>query len=287
MLDQLPAHVGVGELYYVWRNGVEHDGLCACGERFSRCPFWTEVGERAFGGWDPSLARRVMQLQHRVDRSARIPILISPRRPTGFANALHEYAAVLRRLYAAILAVTGATVVVDSSKRPSLAYVLRQMPDIDLRVVQVVRDPRGVAFSFAKHVPLEPGVALGDEMPRSTTRKVSRRWVTVNGLVSGLGRLGVPVLRIRYEDLVDRPKEQLARVLMMQGFAGGPDVFDFVQEGQVSVSKTHVIAAGRIRLSSGTMPLRRDEAWRQDMPAASRGLVAALTVPTRWKYGYQ
>ena len=78
----------------------------------------------------------------------------------------------------------------DSSKRPSLAYILQTMPDVDLRVVQVVRDPRGVAFSFNKHVALPEGAALRNEMPRSTTRKVSRRWVTVNPLIAALAPVG-------------------------------------------------------------------------------------------------
>lgn len=287
MLHQLPGHVGVGELFYLWRNGLAHDGLCACAAPFSRCSFWEEVGRVAFGGWDRTDPAHVMRLQERVDRTSRIPLLLLPRRPRRFAADLAEYTDILRRLYAAIVTVSGEEVVVDSSKRPSLAYVLRTMPDVDLRVVHVVRDPRGVAFSFAKHVALPAGAALRSEMPRSTTRKVSRRWVSVNAMIAGLRRVGVPVTRVRYEDLVVAPDRELRRVLKLMDEATPAAGFDHVSGSGVTVPRTHVVAGGRIRLASGTMPLRLDQQWQQEMPAASRRLVEAMTAPVRSRYGYR
>jgi hypothetical protein len=289
MLHQLPGHVGVGELFYLWRNCVAADGLCACGEPFSRCAFWTEVGQVAFGGWDTVDAAHVMRLQARVDRTARIPLLLAPRRPRRFEADLAEYTGLLRRLYAAVAEVSGQQVVVDSSKRPSLAYVLRTMPDVDLRVVQVVRDPRGVAFSFTKHVALPQGAALRDEMPRSSTRKVSRRWVTVNLSVAALARVGVEVTRVRYEDLVADPRTSLRRILALTSDrpedAASADL-GWVDPDSVTVPRTHVVAAGRIRLHDGSMPLRLDEQWRSDLPADDRRLVELVTAPLRRWYGY-
>lgn len=286
MLHQLPGHVGVGELFYLWRNGLAHDGLCACSSTFSGCPFWSEVGRRAFGGWEDVDAAHVMRLQEQVDRTSRIPLLLLPRRPRRFAAQLSEYTEILRRLYTAIASVSGKEVVVDSSKRPSLAYVLRTMPDVDLSVVHVVRDPRGVAFSFAKHVALPAGAALREEMPRSTTRKVSRRWVSVNLLIAALRGVGVPVSRVRYEDLVADPRRELRRVLALTGSPVGDDALDHVTEDGITVPRTHVVAGGRIRLVSGAMPLRLDEQWQHDMPPESRRLVEVMTGPVRRRYGY-
>jgi hypothetical protein len=287
MLHQLPGHIGVGELFYLWRNGLAHEGLCACGETFSRCDFWAEVGRVAFGGWSEMDAEHVMRLQEAVDRTSKIPWLLSPWQPRAFRAQLDEYREILRRLYAAICRVSGAQVVVDSSKRASLAYVLRTMPDVDLRVVQVVRDPRGVAFSFNKHVALPEGAALRNEMPRSTTRKVSRRWVTVNSMIAALRPLGVPLTRVRYEDLVAHPARELGKVLQLSGGEAPEGVFGYVTDEGIAVPRTHVVAGGRIRLASGRMPLRLDEQWRQDMPVRARRLVELMTAPVRWRYGYR
>lgn len=291
MLDLLPGHVAVGELFYLWRNGLVHDGLCACGEPFSGCPFWTAVGAQAYGGWGAVDGDRVMALQRTVDASAKIPLLLAPTRPGGFQRALDDYTDLLRRLYAAIAEVSGAVVVVDSSKRPSLAFVLRHVPGLRLTVAHVIRDPRGVAYSFAKHVELPPGAALGPQMPRTATWKVGRRWVTVNALISALPLVGVPGVRVRYEDLVRAPVRELSRIAAAEGLDPAGIDFGFLageaDEPTLRVPETHVVAGGRIRLGGGTMPLRLDDAWRRDMPARARRLIGAVTLPSRLQYGYR
>ncbi len=286
MLDRLPGHVAVGELFYLWRNGLAHDGLCACGEPFSGCEFWQAVGAKAFGGWDGVDADRIMALQGSVDATRWIPLLLSPWRPVRFQRALDEYVGVLLSLYAAIAEVSGGQVVVDSSKRPSLAFVLRRAGP-RLTVAHVLRDPRGVAYSFSKHVELPPGAALREQMPRSSTLKVSRRWVTVNALISTLSVLGVPTVRIRYEDLVERPRRELTRIATAEGLATSDADFGFLTAQGMTVPETHVVAGGRIRLADGVLPLRLDDAWRREMSGRSRRLVSAVTLVARFAYGYR
>src|SRR3954447_22091528 len=144
VLGELPGACSVGELVHLWGRGVLEDETCGCGHPFSQCPFWAEVGRRAFGGWDRAQAERMEQLRPRVDRTRFIPRLVAPRlfgrRPAG----LHEYVNAYLRLYRAIGETTGGGVVIDSSKHSSLAFCLRTEPGIDLRVVHVVRDSRGV-----------------------------------------------------------------------------------------------------------------------------------------------
>lgn len=284
VLDQLPGHVAVGELFYLFRNGVQLDSLCGCGESFSQCPFWKAVGERAFGGWSGFDVDRALALQAKVDRSAAIPLLVSPWRPRAFAAALADYTDILAKLYAAVLEVSGGAVVVDSSKRPSLAYVLRRVPRIDLTCVQVVRDPRGVAYSFAKVVPLSSGSDAGLTMPRSTPRKVGRRWVTVNAMIRAVRRLGVRSLVVRYEDLARDPRRELRRVAALQGLADVDESF-LTDEG-LRVARAHLVAGGRIRLVDGILPIRLDEEWRRSMRPSSRRLVSAITAVSRSRYGY-
>ena len=63
----------------------------------------------------------------------------------------HVEADVSTRNIAVTSAFTGTEIVVDSSKHPSLAFCLRTS-DVDLRVVHVVRDIRGVAYSWSKTI---------------------------------------------------------------------------------------------------------------------------------------
>jgi glycosyltransferase involved in cell wall biosynthesis len=46
------------------------------------------------------------------------------------------------------------------------------------------------------------------------------------------------------------------------------------------------VAGNPLRFRTGEIPLDLDEAWRRDMPAASRRVVAALTGPWLSRYGY-
>lgn len=286
LLHHLPGHIGVGELFYLWRNCVVEDGLCSCGDRFSRCDFWQAVGDEAYGGWDNVDVADVLAWQATVDTTSAIPRMLALPRAGDFGQTLARYTEVLALLYRAIRRVSGKDVVVDSSKRPSLAFILRGMPSIALDVVQVVRDPRGVAYSFGKHVALEPGVALKAEMPRSSARKVARRWVTVNAAIASLARLGVPLVRIRYEDLVLQPERELRRVLALEHADPDAGGLDFLTPEGVVIPATHSIASGRIRLQTGVIPLRLDDAWRTAMPARDQRLVGAITALSRRRYGY-
>lgn len=284
MIGQLPGHVGVGELYYLWADGPKHNVTCACGEPFSDCPFWRAVGEKAFGGWSESLADEMIGLQHEVDRTALIPKLLTARAGSDFDEARGRYTARLAALYRAIAEVAGADVVVDSSKRPALPYALRREPAIDLAVAQVVRDPRGVAYSWSKVVP-DSATYKGD-MPRWSAATVSRRWVTVNAAVAWLRRVGVPGVLVRYEDLVTNPARELARVAALHGPAAAPEDLPFLADGGVRPNATHTIAGSRIRHSKGVLPLRLDEEWRTRLPARERRLVTVATSVSRWRYDY-
>jgi hypothetical protein len=285
MIGQLPGHVGVGELYFLWSDGPKHNVACACGQPFSDCPFWRAVGDRAYGGWSESLADEMLRLQDEVDRTALIPKLLSPSENTAFAAARRRYTGRLAELYRAIAEVSGKDVVVDSSKRPSLAFALRREPGVNLAVAHVVRDPRGVAYSWSKVVP--DSATYKGEMPRWSTATVSRRWITVNAAVAGLGRLGVPSVRVRYEDLVTRPAEELRRIAALHGSSAASDDLPFLADGGIRPAATHTIAGSRIRHSTGLMALRLDEEWRSRLPARDRRFVSLATSVSRWRYGYR
>jgi hypothetical protein len=286
MVHQLPDHFAVGELHYLWRNGVLLDGLCSCGNAFSACPFWVAVGNAAYGGWDRIDVEHVLALIQSVDRTARAPLILSPRRPSSFERRLIEYRGLLVKLYRAITEVSGRAVVADSSKRPSLAFILAATEEIDLSILHMLRDPRGVAFSFAKHIDLAPGVSDKDTMTQRSTLKVGRQWVTVNEMISLAARKR-PSVRVRYEDLVRDPQAELRRIASCEGIANADLDLSWLTDRGMVVPQTHIVAGGRIRLHDGLMPLRVDDAWKREMPARARHLIEATTWASRRHYRYR
>lgn len=286
MVGQLPGHCDVGELFYLWRAGPLRDQRCACGEVFSACAFWRAVGDEAFGGWDQVDPREMLELQRRVDTTSRLPLYLLGRLLPGHARRVRRYLTVVVRLYAAIAAVSGAGVVVDSSKRPSTAHLLAGADGVDLRVVQVVRDPRGVVNSWSRQVPL-PERGARPYIPRRPMRQTVRRWLTVNLLTEALAARGVPVVRLRYEDLVREPVAAMTLARRLTGGEPTPADTAFLGPDGFSTGGGHAVAGGRIRMASGTVPLRLDEKWRRELPRWKQVVTVVATWPLMRRYGYR
>ncbi len=103
---------------HLWQRGVLDDETCGCGNPFSRCPFWQEVGDRAFPGWPASLARRMVELQPRVDRTRHVPALALGIHPGTRRTDLMEYVTTFVRLYQAISDATGGAVLIAPASTP-------------------------------------------------------------------------------------------------------------------------------------------------------------------------
>jgi hypothetical protein len=286
VLGELPGTCSVGELVHLWQRGVLDDETCGCGAPFSRCPFWTEVGRRGFGGWDPALAARMEQLRPRVDRTRFIPRLLAPRLLGRHRAGLQEYVSNFLQLYRAISAASGGAVVIDSSKHSSLAFCLRTEPAIDLRVVHVVRDSRGVAYSWTKEVRRPEATAGEALMTRYSPSRSSALWVGHNLFFGLLGRLGTRTRLLRYEDFVAEPERVLTELGDFAGLTLGDGALGFVDGSSVLLAPSHTVAGNPMRFRTGPITLRRDDAWREELPRGRRRLVSVLTFPLLARYGY-
>ena len=151
-LGEIPRWWSLGEVVNLWTRGVADNERCACGERFHDCPIWTGVGNEAYGGWKNLDVEHILDLQRSVDRDRHMISNLSPHRRKQYGTRFEEYRDVLLRLYRAARLVTDSDVLVDSSKHVSTAVMLRSIPEIDLRVVHLIRDSRGVAYSWTKRV---------------------------------------------------------------------------------------------------------------------------------------
>ena len=93
---------------------------------------------------------------------------------------------------------------------------------------------------------------------RRSPRQILRRWVTVNLMIGALGRK-VPLMRLRYEDLVADPAPLLREVLRLVDEPVTADSLAFVHDGAISTGRSHAAAGGRVRLERGRLELRPDE----------------------------
>lgn len=289
LLDRLlnlhPEVVGVGELRDVWLRGPVENRPCGCGAAFRTCDFWNSVGQRAFGGWSLHPASSLASLRPKLDRPWHLPMLLRPELSRGYARRLRAYAGPLAHLYRAIADEAGARVVVDSSNIATNALLLRHVPGVDVRLVHLIRDSRGVVNSWRKQVP-RPGPTdqvHGDQMPTYGVAGACLRYDGYNVVATWLRDFGVPYLRMRYEDLVEDPDTQLARALQLAGLdpAACPRVGHRVELGP-----HHSIDGNPSRLRHGEVTLRVDGDWSTTLPTPARWLTSAMTGPLLWRYGY-
>lgn len=293
VLGELPDVCALGEAAHVWQDRLHDAERCGCGAWFAQCEFWRAVGDRAFGGWHHVDKRRIVGLWSTVVPTRLLPRLVSPGRDR--LAHIREFVDHHTRVYAAAAAVSGARVVIDSTKYPALAFCLRWATDLDLRVVHLVRDPRGVAYSWTKQV-ARPETDGATAVPRYPPARSALRWSAHNAAIHVLARLGreqrhrlprrIPVALIRYEDFIAEPRRTLRSLASFAGLEPAPHELSYLSDDHVELGTIHSAAGNPMRFTTGRTPLRRDDAWRHGLPAGQRRLVSAICAPALAAYGY-
>lgn len=280
ILGGYPDVFSAGELSYFWERGLVHGRLCGCGVPVNECPVWDAVCEVA---WLDGIDWQVMARSEQLLRSRRSFDPLIPGLRARYMEGLAEVAREVGPVYRAICEVTGAGVVVDSSKRPTWMHLLASIPDIDLRIVHMVRDPRAVAHSrrrFKRQV--------DDNVERGMTQHASANsaffWDMWNLAIEMFERPNVPILRLRYEDLMDDPVTNTERVA---AFAGLSDVrHPNLTPTSVEMATAHTVSGNPSRFELGHVGLKNDDSWTRDQSMFDRMTVTGLTAPIALRYGY-
>ena len=281
LLNEVDGVVHVGELRYLWVNGVLGHGTnstCGCGSPVLACPLWRDVLHRVVGpGADlPTVARHWVELQARLVRTRHtISRLAGGVRRATPPGDVRELAALTTELYGAIAEAAGARVVVDSSKFPAEAALLVGSTDLDVRVLHVVRDPRATAHSWARPKAYIP--AMGPA--RSTLY-----WTGFNAaseLVAARRR--DRSARVRYEDFVRDPRGVLAGVLRLADLDVEPPVD---ADGSAWLGVNHTVTGNPDRLRRGPLRIRPDDRWQAELPGGATATATAFALPLLHRYGY-
>ncbi|MGI8761849.1 MAG: hypothetical protein ACR2LF_11270 [Jatrophihabitantaceae bacterium] len=253
-----------GELHLLWRSFV-NGRLCTCGVVLRECPVWGPVQDLVLGRTGLTSAAEAARVES-GEPSQRATIV------RGLSALVPADAVELRRrTEEAITAVSGASALVDSSKVASTVVVADRLPR-SLRVLQLVRDPRAVAFSLSRPKP-DPSMS-GQLMPQHAPARSAVNWLSYNLAFERMARQSPrQAARIRYEDLVADPYASCERL----GLKPPPAV--------EAVSGGHAIAGNPWRFDP-SRAIQIDDRWKGQMPARERRLVEAITLPLRARYGY-
>ncbi|WP_406277970.1 sulfotransferase [Embleya sp. NBC_00896] len=280
ILNELPEVRHVGELHYLWRNGVLGLGTnstCGCGLDLRACALWSSVLADAAGSGIDAVAQRTAMRQHALLRTRHTRARLAEARgevsvPPGVRELLDTSARVYRRLAAD----GGASrLIVDGSKYPAEAAALLGRADLDVRVLHIVRDPRAAALSFRR--------AKQYIDPMSPVRS-SGYWNAFNLASEQVAAAAVGrSLRVRYEDLAERPMAVVTDVLR---FAGLDDASPVDGSGKVHLGGNHTVTGNPDRLRQGMTAIRPDERWHSELSTRDTAVVTGITAPLLRRYGY-
>lgn len=290
MLGQILAStegfVHVGELNHLWEHNVLGCRPCGCGRAIADCAFWNAVFERAFGGASETLARTMLAAQRSV-RTRNTAQMLMPRARTKIVGRMADYLTNMSALYDSIAAVSGAQVVVDSSKHPSYGYLVAQAPGVDLRAVHLIRDPRASAYSWLRrsHASVATEHPGEPPMPRVAPARAALTWCTWNAATEWMWRGSHDRLVVRYEEFAADPQDSLRTIV---AFAGSPGAaLPFVSDRTVEIAAGHTVAGNPMRFETGTVDIVVQNEWIAELARSSRATVTALCLPLLRRYGYR
>ena len=245
ILNAHESAVSVGEVFGLHdhagngRKGKGADSIeaaCICGsESLSGCDFWRAVG---------------MEVERRSGLTLQDLDLQSDD-PLRFAD--HN-----RLFFDSLADITGAKLIVDTSKRLNRLHALLTCTDLPLVPIHLLRDPKGQIYSLLQrghNSVLEPAAQY-----RKTTLKTLRLLRRVRHL------------RLRYESLLTAPEEALQRVMRGLGLTFQEAQLNWVKAERHGLPNSR---AGR----PGDDEILLNDAWRENMGMRQRAFITILTFP--------
>lgn len=287
MLSMLLAHhpklVTLGEFLNTRERGsrIKDGDFCSCGEELPSCPYMTDLVSRVtaqgleFSVDFPDLAfRSEDMLTDRVLRTyirspwfeflRRVAIASFPKIRQTVDRIVHRNTTVISE----ILKGEGADIFLDSAKNNTrVFYFDRYAPEIEVKVIWLVRDGRGVVNSIKKHYQTDFDRAL-------------KVWQQAQISVIKSAQMLAPeqLYRVHYEDLCQDPDKYMAEISRFLGLDPAllPESFGD-QEVHLTGNNMRLKGLGEIRM---------DEKWRTALTEEELELFARLGGKLNKELGY-
>jgi Sulfotransferase family len=267
LLGEMEGFVNVGEAArFLFDANLRARGApCGCGHDVSKCEFWKDIAAAIPAGLADQGARLV--------RMRHFPSLLMRNK---HSEVPADYAAILKAaedVYRSIATRTGCRVIVDSSKNPSNALLVSFIPNIELHVLHVVRNPQNVVASWAK----KKGY-----LATHPARRVIAWWWSYNILSEALKLRARTYRRTRYEDFARAPEALLQDVASDTVGASLPT--PFMNGSEATVHVQHVLAGNPDKFDAGKVKIKDD--IKASLGNSQKLLVNLLTFPLQMRYQY-
>lgn len=276
--------VSVGELSNGPRAWSNVDQSCACGAIADDCDFWNHVRQE----WEaltPDLPKGDdwIELQNSFERIRSLRDTMRQGREQS--ERFKQYATGILALYKAILKVSGKAIVLDSSKNPARAIALSYVAGLNLRVLHLVRDGRGVAWSFKKSFSKDPNKGIEKDMSGKPLMRTIRYWLAVN-IISEFATSMEGVLAsafVNYEQFVLTPAMMFKK--LGDSFDMNFDELVHALDTESDFHVGHTIAGNRLRME-GKIKLNPDFVWKEKLSGTEKMIFWLCAGLLAKRYGY-
>lgn len=285
ILGNQPDALSLGELTYLFHAlSGQYDIECSCKRKFEDCPFWKPVLEY-FRQHVPDADWQKTDANIRaVESITSLPSLILNRLNRKTAD---DYRRFHEALFAAIAHVGGSRrLYIDSSKSTRVVIgrplALLRLVHMDVRVIYLVRDGRGVLWSGMQgsNFNLSRGESGGISVAHGYRSLVM--WIFTNLLTLFMLRF-LPrdrVFYLTYSELINQP---VAVVEALQAFIGEDysAVIDSLRaSNSVPINENHLVGSNRMAQAVGTaLTIKADESWKRKLPRIHRIAYTVLASP--------
>lgn len=282
VLNEARGFFGVNELALIGFYGLKLNQSLSNGDLFKESKLWNDILVDAYREVpEEKVLNFYTQPGPKIER-----LVFNGLYPTSKPNENYLiYKNNLAKLYRSIQKVTGCSVIVDSSKTPEYAWVLAEIADIDLHVIHLSRDPRGVFYSLRKSIHRQDVDAKRKvRMKQQNLLRFSAKYTVWNIVLGRLKKKAASYVRVRYEDFVERPQETVDRIFNTIGKS--PQQLFEAKNVICFKKKDYGIWGNPMRNTTGRLKVLPDLAWKSQLPLRYRLLVVALTFPILTWLGY-
>jgi len=280
ILGTHPNLLDAGELYSHGERVLDSTKVkCSCGETLALCPFWSAVWQ----DWQARFPNVSVQAYHsrmasyqRLRALARLSLhQLVPSRD------FRTYQAEAVGMIESAISVGHKPSLVDVSKSPIRGLALATLPEIDLRLVHLVRNGLAMIASVYKH----HGQKWSQQgmSQKEITVKATNSWLSANlGAEYVIWASKRPATRIRYEDLIAAPEKTIRS--LSKTF--GEDLSDIALRVAAGEPISFGHARGNIVGRNGPHPLVAREDWRTNLSREAQGAFSRRAGWLNRHYGY-
>jgi hypothetical protein len=199
MLGNGESCFGAGELTNIVKPDLENE-YCSCGQRIAECEFWSKVYEK----WHKIMSISPLEyryLRNRYERNKMFFItLLNSILPS---KNFKLYQRNTQLLFECIKEVSGASIIIDSSKSPQRIAVLKSV--VDIKAVHLCREFKGVLNSAKHSLKKDLSRGIENDRPARRTSKAFFDWLLTN-VLSEIFLFRVQSLKLTYSDYIENPQ---------------------------------------------------------------------------------